>query len=327
MIIAISGTPGTGKTSVAKVLAGITDWELIGLNELARKKKLYSGYDRKRRCDIVDTASLKREVGKMAGSGRDFIIESHYSHDMGADMVIVLRASPAEIRKRGMNKGWRPQKTEENVSAEIMEVCRTESIEGGTRTMDFDTTGRTPEESAAEIVKMLEGEGLILNRDVRIPAMLRDELRQPYGKLFPCIEEASARMKGCDIISVGDFVSHSIRSLGIRPRISVVDGMVRRKPFGKRIKNGSEVLRARNPPGSMTRELWTAARKALDSRKPVVIEVDGEEDMAVLPFLLMAREGMCVAYGLFDRGVCVIRVDETAREMARGLMRKILDFR
>jgi uncharacterized protein (UPF0218 family) len=37
----------------------------------------------------------------------------------------------------------------------------------------------------------------------------------------------------------------------------------------------------------------------------------------------MAGKGNAVIYGLFDRGMCVIRIDDEIREEARRLLKKI----
>ncbi len=324
MMLAITGTPGTGKTTVAGKLSAITGWELVGLNELAELKDLYSGYDAKRECKIVDVDAIKSEVLKMKRAGKNLIIESHYAHDINADLVIVLRSKPDEIRRRGKEKGWPHTKTEENVVAEIMEECKIDSIGQGRITRELDTTGKSPLESANEIAKILHDEGMFLTRDVKIPDSLREKLRDPYGVLFGDVEKAAAYMKGSEIIAVGDCVSYSLYSLGIMPKIFVVDGRVRRKPYEKKIPLDYESVSAKNEPGYLSRELWTAVQRALDMSKSVKIEVDGEEDMAALPFMLLANAGASVTYGLFDRGVCVIKVDDNAKKMARNLLRRIV---
>ncbi|MFH0956971.1 MAG: AAA family ATPase, partial [Candidatus Aenigmatarchaeota archaeon] len=120
MIIAVTGTPGTGKTTVSRKLSEMTGFRLVELNSLAEKKGLYVGTDRKRGCRIVDVPGLRREVKALGKEGGAMIVESHYAHDMPADVIVVLRAGPAKIRERGLSKGWSREKAEENAQAEIM---------------------------------------------------------------------------------------------------------------------------------------------------------------------------------------------------------------
>jgi adenylate kinase len=91
MIVAITGTPGTGKTSVSRKLSEITGLGLISLNELAEKKKLHKGYDDERCCKIVDLKGIVREIERIRSSGENVLIEAHYAHEMPADLVMVLR--------------------------------------------------------------------------------------------------------------------------------------------------------------------------------------------------------------------------------------------
>ncbi|MFH1294699.1 MAG: adenylate kinase family protein [Candidatus Aenigmatarchaeota archaeon] len=152
MLLAISGTPGTGKTEVAEALAKLKRWRVIHLNDLAQKKGLYIGFDRKRDCKIVDLESLREEVKKLH---EDLIVESHYAHEFDADIIIILRCHPKELRKRLESRRWSKKKIDENVESEIMEICRQDSWEAGKKALEVDTTGREPKEVAEEILKRL----------------------------------------------------------------------------------------------------------------------------------------------------------------------------
>lgn len=323
MIVAISGTPGTGKTSAAKKLSEITGWELIGLNELAEKKGLHSGYDEERYCKIVDTKAINSEIDKMRSSGKNLLIESHYAHEVPVDLVIILRTNPNEMRKRGKLKGWDFNKTEENVLAEIMEECKIDSLVKGRITKELDTTGKTAEESARMMAKIMQLEGMFIEKSLKIPEKLKEELREPYGKLFEDHKKALKCMKGSSIVSVGDEASYTLFSAGTTPDIMIVDGRVRRKPTDINIDINCETITAKNETGYLTNDLWMAVDKALKAKKPVKIQVNGEEDMAVLPVMIQGNEGVSIIYGLFDKGVCVVKIDEKTRKIAKNLLKKI----
>ena len=70
MLIAITGTPGTGKTGVARILAKLLDAKQIGINELADKGKLNYTYDRKRKTREIDTKELSEAVSKEVEKNR-----------------------------------------------------------------------------------------------------------------------------------------------------------------------------------------------------------------------------------------------------------------
>lgn len=154
MKIAITGTPATGKTVVAKLLAKKLGFRYINLNECAKEKKLFSGYDKKRKCNIVDIEKMREEIKKIK---EDIVMDSHYSHEMPFDAVVVLRTNPGELRKRMVEKGWWKEKIEENIEAEIMEICKSETLEklGNKKMIETDTTNKKPEDVVKEIMEKL----------------------------------------------------------------------------------------------------------------------------------------------------------------------------
>lgn len=153
-IVAISGTPATGKTTVAKLAGKMLGWKVLELNQFAHERGLYSGYDEERKTDVVDIVRIQEALDNITVP--DMIIESHYAHEMRCDMVVILRANPAELRKRGSEKGWSSKKTEENVMAEIMEVCKQDALECGRKVFEVDATGKSPGKVSGEVVKVIK---------------------------------------------------------------------------------------------------------------------------------------------------------------------------
>lgn len=155
MKIAISGTPGTGKTTAAKILAQDAGYFLLDVNEFARARRLTLGTDRKRKSAIVDVAALKKEVARMEGN---LVLEGHLSHFCDADIFIILRANPKELSKRMKAKGWREEKIRENAEAEILNICLEEALElHGEKVFEVDTTKKSPREVAGVIKEILAG--------------------------------------------------------------------------------------------------------------------------------------------------------------------------
>ena len=63
MIIALTGTPGTGKTSISKVLHE-NGFEIIDLNKTACEKDFLVGKDEKRASNIVDIKKFDNYLKK-----------------------------------------------------------------------------------------------------------------------------------------------------------------------------------------------------------------------------------------------------------------------
>ncbi len=80
-----------------------------------------------------------------------------------------------------------------------------------------------------------------------------------------------------------------------------------------------ECIQVKNPAGTLTDELICALERAIRNR-PSTIIVDGEEDLAVIPLVLMADEGAIVLYGQPHKGVVLRIVDSEARKTAQHLL-------
>lgn len=158
MIIALTGTPGTGKTSVSKILQD-KGFKVVDLNKVACEKDFLIGRDEKRDSDIVDVERFNDYV-KRDYSGKDIVfIEGHLSHLLkSVDKVIVLRCHPDELRKNLSKKGWKEEKIEENVEAEILDIILCEAIElhPEKNIFEIDITGKSVNTVASSIIEIIK---------------------------------------------------------------------------------------------------------------------------------------------------------------------------
>ena len=157
MILILTGTPGTGKSTVAELLCERHGFKLIDLNSLAAEAA--AGYDYERGCVEVDIEKLFGVVRPQVSG--DVVIEGHLAHllPFSEATVVVLRCSPAVLRKRLEEKGFSERKIRENLEAEALDVCLIESLQRHSRVYEVDTSELTPEEVVACIERILAGEG------------------------------------------------------------------------------------------------------------------------------------------------------------------------
>jgi adenylate kinase len=149
MIIIVSGTPGTGKTLVAKKLMNNLNFVLLDVKKFIKQKKLSEGYDKKRKTDIIDVKKLKKEIIKEIKkvqkeySPKGIIIDSHLSHYLPkkhVDLAIITKCNLKTLEKRLKKRKYSKAKIRENLDAEIFDTCFTEAKELHHKIIKVDTT-------------------------------------------------------------------------------------------------------------------------------------------------------------------------------------------
>jgi adenylate kinase len=152
--IAVTGTPGTGKTSTCEVLAR-RGYAVVDLDAAAREAGVIVGRDEARGTDEVDVDGLRERLHVPA---KVAFLKSHYAHRMDVNMAVVLRCRPSVLRTRLEARGWSPAKVRENVEAEAIDVILQEAVARLPFVFEIDTTHATPDETARAVLEILQGE-------------------------------------------------------------------------------------------------------------------------------------------------------------------------
>jgi adenylate kinase len=149
--VAVTGTPGTGKTTAT----GLLDAPVVHLNDLIEDAGLWTDRDADRDSLVADLAAVREAVGEWSG-----VVESHLAHHLDADRVVVLRCRPDVLADRLRDRGATAAKAAENAESEALDVILSEAVEahGLDRVYEVDTTDRAPAEVAAEIEAVIAGE-------------------------------------------------------------------------------------------------------------------------------------------------------------------------
>ena len=152
MLIAVTGTPGTGKTAACALLKGVT---VVDLRKLAMEHADEFTVDKKRGSMEVDPRVLRKFIPK---EKEVVVIEGHLSHLMKPDITIVLRCSPKVLRRRLAKRHWSEKKIQENVEAEAVDVILIEALEACKKVFEIDTTEMTARKVANAIASIISGE-------------------------------------------------------------------------------------------------------------------------------------------------------------------------
>ena len=162
-----------------------------------------------------------------------------------------------------------------------------------------------------------------IRRTRTIPEDKRGLFKEPFGAFIE--ENDLKKINGKNkLITVGDVVSLTVSGNGIRPDIAVYDGMTERREmteFANLVKSkGWETIEVINPAGTITSELVNAVRNALSGKKKTAIRVIGEEDLAVIPCILLAPIGTDVIYGWPGKGMMLVTTDERIIKRTQELL-------
>lgn len=161
-VIAISGTPGTGKSAVGALVSRSLGFELIELGSLVFEKKLYIGYDDERQSYIIDEPRLREHLRRLAAERGNLLVIGHYSEivdDDVLDKIVVLRVNPIELAERLRRRGWPPEKVLENVEAELLGVCTGNALleHPSEKVCEVDASGKDAEVVSREVIEVITG--------------------------------------------------------------------------------------------------------------------------------------------------------------------------
>ncbi len=158
--IIITGTPGTGKTTITKLLEKEKNILAINTTELAIKKGLVTEYDYKRKTYTIDEEKLKKEIeDTLQKTSKNIVIDTVYPCIIDTKYVtniVVLRTHPEELENRLAKRGWPKIKINENIESELLNQVKEEALHchPPQKIIEINTTHQKPEK-IVDIIKTL----------------------------------------------------------------------------------------------------------------------------------------------------------------------------
>lgn len=148
MIITLTGTPGTGKTSISEAMAD-RGFKVVHLTKYLERNNIGEEVDGEREVRIN---RMLEELEKEDFED-DTVIEGHLAHHLPADICVVLRCNPNQLEKRLSKRRYNDRKVEENVEAEKLDIVLSEAVQNQDTIIEFDTTESSVEQAVDEIIE------------------------------------------------------------------------------------------------------------------------------------------------------------------------------
>lgn len=158
---------------------------------------------------------------------------------------------------------------------------------------------------------------------LRLPQRLRERLASPFGPVMTADELARWTDRSKPAAAIGDVCAHDAAERLPNLRMVVIDLRTRRGPLppDDLLRTwGDRSLAVASPPEVITAPLYNAVLDAARFEGRTRVVVEGEEDLAVLPAIMHLAPGATVIYGMPNRGVTAVRVDDESQGLAREFL-------
>jgi adenylate kinase len=149
--VTLTGTPGTGKTTISEKLEQ-KGFKVIHLTQFLKEQEIGQDKNGERQVPIT---KMIQEFKKQDYSGK-VVFEGHLAHHIAADVCLVLRCHPKELRKRLQQRNYSQEKIEENVQAEALDVILSEAVQKQETIAEIDTSEKEVLEASEKAIELIK---------------------------------------------------------------------------------------------------------------------------------------------------------------------------
>ncbi len=163
------------------------------------------------------------------------------------------------------------------------------------------------------------------HRKLILPDYHRHYLQKPFSKLITAnqIKPIIKRQPPFLTVAVGDITALTFIKQQLPLDLAVIDAKTRRQPYLAAKKLLTISRYASNPTATITLDLVNQLQLCLKKTNQCLM-VNGEEDLAVLPLILLSPLKTAIFYGQPYQGLVYIRVTEKSKQKALNLLRKFI---
>ena len=156
---------------------------------------------------------------------------------------------------------------------------------------------------------------------------MAQELKDTTNRIY---QNAPSGLNAEYIITVGDICTIKINEQVRMPDLSIIDFKTKRdSPLSAEQRSiidqiGEKIVNVNNNAGTISDELWNAIKVAISDNVKTRIVVEGEEDLATLAAISLADLGAKVIYGMPDKGMVVVDVNQRSKKRANSFLERML---
>jgi adenylate kinase len=142
LFIAVTGTPGAGKSTFAKEISDDLGITLIEINSIVESYRLFSETDDDG-AKIAMIKPLTKKIKQLAGESLKngaALIVGHLACELGIryDIAIVVRCQLEILEQRLLDRGYGTEKLKENLMAEALDYCGVAAQERSDEVLELD---------------------------------------------------------------------------------------------------------------------------------------------------------------------------------------------
>ncbi|KZT44398.1 P-loop containing nucleoside triphosphate hydrolase protein [Sistotremastrum suecicum HHB10207 ss-3] len=157
-VIIITGTPGTGKSTHAELLASSSTVPLkhINVGELVKQKSLHDGFDEKWQSYLVDDDKVLDELEPLMAEG-GVILDWHTCDifpERWIDLVVVLRCNHTMLWDRLEKRNYPLHKIQENNESEIMQTILDDARESYAEEVIVELNSESTEDLESNVARI-----------------------------------------------------------------------------------------------------------------------------------------------------------------------------
>ena len=154
----ITGNPGTGKHTIAKLISRKLNFEIIDINKIAISEGVFV---KNNGILDVDVSKLKKIINKM--NSKNSLLVGHLApyviSPKNVELSVVLRKSPYKLQSIYKKRKYTSKKSLENIGSEILGIIYHDTVHefGRKKTFQIDTSNKSISTTVKKVESIFKG--------------------------------------------------------------------------------------------------------------------------------------------------------------------------